>query len=262
MLASPRPQTWPFVEALGQIPARRAAERSLSCPISRPTTSTAFESRPTGFGPRAVHTGRVPSTVRSTFAGAARCFAGLVGHLPGTAWDGAGLGEWDLRSLVGHTGRAVSTVATYLQRPAAEERVPSAARYYALLRQQNVVDHSAVAERGRQAGSGLGPQPARTVHTLVEETLLALDAVTGDPLIDTFVGGMRLSAYLPTRTFELTVHSLDIAAASGLEVTLPPQALGDALHLAIDVALICGDGQTLLRALTGRRPLPNTYSIV
>ena len=81
-------------------------------------------------------------------------------------------------------------------------------------------------------------------------------------MIDTFVGGMRLSAYLPTRTFELTVHSLDIAAASGLEVTPPPQALGDALHLAIDVALICGDGHTLLRALTGRRPLPNNYSIV
>ena len=130
---------------------------------------------------------RVPSAVRSTFAGAARCFADLVGHIPATAWDGAGLGVWDLRSLVGHTGRAVSTVATYLQRPAAEERVPSAARYYALLQQQNGVDHSAVAERGRQAGSGLGPQPARTVHTLVEETLLALDAVTGDPLIDTFV---------------------------------------------------------------------------
>jgi len=44
------------------------------------------------------------------------------------------------------------------------------------------------------------------------------------------------------------VHSLDIAAASGLEVTLPPQVLGDALHLAIDGALICGDGQTLLGA--------------
>ena len=41
--------------------------------------------------------------VRETFAEAARTFVGLVRALPNDRWDGPGLGEWDLRSLVGHT---------------------------------------------------------------------------------------------------------------------------------------------------------------
>ena len=41
--------------------------------------------------------------VRETFAEAARTFVDLVRRLPHDRWDGPGLGEWDLRSLVGHT---------------------------------------------------------------------------------------------------------------------------------------------------------------
>ena len=37
-----------------------------------------------------------------------------------------------------------------------------------------------------------------------------------DPVISTIFGGMRLSDYLPTRTFELVVHGLDIARAAQL----------------------------------------------
>jgi uncharacterized protein (TIGR03083 family) len=200
--------------------------------------------------------------VRATFTAAARCFADLVQEIPATAWDGPGLGVWDLRALVGHTGRAISTVATYLQRPAAEVRVPSAAQYYALFKQQSGGDQSAVTERGRQAGAALGAEPAQAVRTLVQQTTAALDAVTGDALIETIAGGMHLSAYLPTRTFELVVHSLDIAAAIGADVTMPPAALSEALHLAVDVTLIRGDGELLLLALTGRHPLQVEFSIV
>jgi uncharacterized protein (TIGR03083 family) len=204
----------------------------------------------------------VSAPVQATFAAAANCFADLVQDIPATAWEGPGLGVWDLRALVGHTGRAVSTVATYLQRPAAEVRVPSAAHYYALFKQQGAADQSAVTERGRQAGAALGEQPAEAVRTLVQQTAAALSAATGDPVVETIAGGMRLSCYLPTRTFELTVHSLDIAAAIGVDLHLPPEALSDALHLAVDVGLILGDGHPLLRALTGRHPLQVDFSIV
>jgi hypothetical protein len=37
---------------------------------------------------------------------------------------------------------------------------------------------------------------------------------------------MRLSAWLATRTFELTVHTLDIAAVTGIAAPVTPEALG------------------------------------
>jgi hypothetical protein len=45
-----------------------------------------------------------------------------------------------------------------------------------------------------------------------------------DALIHTIGGGMRLRHYLPTRTFELVVHRLDITAATGLQTALAPEA--------------------------------------
>ena len=56
--------------------------------------------------------------VRETFAEAARTFADLVRRIPPNRWDAPGLGEWDLRSLVGHTSRSLITVETYLGQPA------------------------------------------------------------------------------------------------------------------------------------------------
>ena len=92
--------------------------------------------------------------------------------------------------------------------------------------------------------------------------MAALDAVNGDPLIVTIAGGMRVDAYLPTRIFELAVHSLDIAAAIGVPATLPAPVLADALQLAAEIVTLRGEGEGLLLSLTGRRPLPDGYSVV
>lgn len=199
---------------------------------------------------------------RRTFSDAAECYADLVDRIPGGAWADPGLGEWDLRALVGHTSRSLTTVITYLQRPAPAEMVPSAVAYYEWVTLQLGADPAGVAERGRQAGVALGQDPARTVRQLVRDTNRALDAVDGDPLIETLAGGMLLTSYLPTRTFELTVHTLDIAAACGLQVTPPARALADALQIATAVAAARGDGERLLLALTGRKPLPEGFSVV
>jgi Mycothiol maleylpyruvate isomerase N-terminal domain len=206
------------------------------------------------------HTAVVSTDVRATYESAARCFVDLVDNIPATAWDGPGLGEWDLRSLVGHTGRALGTVIAYLQRPTTDDHVGTAAAYYDLAIGQ--VDPAAIADRGRQAGLALGPEPAFAVHALLDEALAALAAVNGDPVIETIAGGMRLDAYLSTRNFELTVHTLDIAAACDVQVAVPATALRDALLLAGDVALRRGDGPAILLALTGRQALPAHYSMV
>ena len=46
------------------------------------------------------------------FGQAARAVAALVDTIPPERWDGPGLGEWDLRALVGHTSRSLLTVET------------------------------------------------------------------------------------------------------------------------------------------------------
>lgn len=198
----------------------------------------------------------------TTFASAAHSFADLVGRIPTDAWSGPGLGDWDLRSLVGHTSRSLTTVLTYLETPADREDIATPQEYYARVSPAALgLDPADVAERGRQAGRDLGDDPAAAVADLVSRALARLETVD-DPLIRVLGGlGIRLRTYLPTRTFELAVHSLDIARAVDLSLTLPDAVLEEALVLAARIAA-GGDGQTVLMAVTGRDSLPPSFSIV
>ena len=51
---------------------------------------------------------------RPLYFAAAEAFIALVERVPGDAWQRAGLGVWDVRALVGHTSRSLSTVRDYL----------------------------------------------------------------------------------------------------------------------------------------------------
>ncbi len=199
---------------------------------------------------------------RTTFLGAAAAVADLVDTIPSTAWDGPGLGVWDLRALVGHTSRALVTVVTYLGRPAAAEEVATPEAYYAVAARAGGADPAAVAERGRTAGAALGADPASAFRALIADVTAALDRAGDDDLVTTVAGGMRLLAYLPTRTFELAVHGADIAAATGLPVTIPPGVLAEAAALAARTAEEVGQGPVVLAALTGRTVLPPGFSVV
>ena len=50
--------------------------------------------------------------------------------IPEAKWDGPGLGDWDLRSLVGHASRSLITVSTYLQTTAEQEDLADPVEYY------------------------------------------------------------------------------------------------------------------------------------
>ncbi len=199
----------------------------------------------------------------STFESAARSFAGLVHRIPGDRWDGPGLGEWDLRSLVGHTSRSLITVSTYLQTSAEREDVETPQEYYAQIADYvSNTGAEAINERGRQAGRDLGDDPARAIDNLIERVLGEL-ATVGNPLIAVIGGlGIRLHTYLPTRTFELAVHSLDIARATGFSLSLPEEVLDEATVLAARIAVLTGRGDELLMAATGRAALPPSFSVV
>lgn len=190
----------------------------------------------------------------TAFLDAAEMFAGLCERIFDDQWDRPGLGEWDVRALAGHTLRAVTTVASYLAQPAPPAiACASAGEYFALARTVPGADDRAVAERGRQAGRDLGPDPVATVRAAIARTREALAAVAEqDPVVETVVGGMRLSRYLPTRTFELLAHTLDLAAATALPVDPPPAVVDAAVQTAAAAAARLGDGVAVFRHLIGR----------
>jgi hypothetical protein len=180
--------------------------------------------------------------------------------LVGDRWDEPGLGEWDIRALVGHTSRSFLTVETYLDRPAPEVHVATAADYYRATRA--AVAGPAVAQRGREAGKALGADPAGEVAQIAARVLRLLDGRDGTEIVTTIVGGMRLADYLPTRTFELTVHTADLATALGEPLDVPETAAVQALRVVSDLAVADGRAGPLLLAATGRPGLPAGFSVL
>jgi uncharacterized protein (TIGR03083 family) len=199
---------------------------------------------------------------RTVFLDAAGTVADLVGRIPGDAWDGPGLGVWDLRALVGHTARSLITVSTYLAQRADAVEVPTPEAYYVAVTRAGGADTAAVAQRGVAAGAALGDDPAAAFRSLRDDAAEALRRAADDDVVPTVAGGMRVGAYLPTRTFELVVHGADISAATGLPVAFAPAVLADAATLAARVAVELGHGPALLSALTGRAAVPPGFSMV
>ena len=196
---------------------------------------------------------------RDTYLATAAAFVEQVRGLPVEAYDGPGLGDWDLRALVGHASRSLVTVLTYLDEPAEEATIGSAAEYYLAIAG---IDAGDVTARGVAAGAAMGEDPAGFVEGLLAEVRTKLAAYDDDYVLTTIAGGMSLWAYFPTRTFELVVHGLDIARATGAPLFLPDHAVAEAVALAGNVAARTGRGPDLLLALTGRQPLPDGFSVV
>ena len=202
-------------------------------------------------------------TARECFSAAAEGFVAVVASLDRSDWDRPGLGEWTVRDLVGHTSRALSTIETYLAHPSPDVAL-RAPLDYLLAARGPFVDPAAIARRGREAGAALGDNPLAAVGDLATR-VTALVATTPDDATLTIASGrgMTLIAYLPTRTLELTVHTLDLAEAVHLD---PPAVLAAPVMASVElVASAAGrgpDASAVLLALAGRRGLPEGFSVV
>lgn len=196
------------------------------------------------------------------FSHTADAFVQLVRGIRDDQWDDPGLGEWDVRALVGHTSRALVTLLDYL---ALEEprvvTIPSAERYYALATAE-YGDPAGIVQRGVDAGASLGDDPVATLRSLTEHALEALAKQREDRIVAVRGGSILLKEYLRTRLLELVVHSLDIARATGQTVSFPPDAQRQTLLLAAGIAAETGRGEELLLALTGRGALRPGFSVV
>jgi uncharacterized protein (TIGR03083 family) len=196
---------------------------------------------------------------RRAFTDAAEWFIRTVALVDGR-WDRPGLGEWDVRALVGHTSRSFVTVETYLERPAAAVDIASATDYFRATRA--AAADPAVAARGRDAGAALGTDPAAAVTDIAARVLTLIDTRDGTELMTTIAGGMRLGDYLPTRTFELAVHTADLATALGVPPDVPATAAAQALHIVTNLAVAAGLAGPLLLCATGRPGLPAGFSVL
>ncbi|MDA8392394.1 MAG: maleylpyruvate isomerase N-terminal domain-containing protein [Actinomycetota bacterium] len=160
--------------------------------------------------------------VKETFGLAAAAFVDAVAGIRHQEWDKPGLGEWDVRSLVGHTVRAVLTIETYLATgTGACDRIDPVDYYLALLgdpsdpadAERRSALHAAVAERGRRAGADLGVDPAGYVAETARRVVALVDNTPADAPLATPAGTMALEDYLQTRILELAVHTLDLYRA-------------------------------------------------
>jgi hypothetical protein len=196
---------------------------------------------------------------REAFTDAAQWFVRTAG-LVGDNWDRPGLGEWDIRALVGHTSRSLLTVETYLARPAASVEVASPADYVRATRA--AAAGPTIAARGRDAGSALGANPVAAVADIAQRVLALVDIQAGTELLTTLAGGMRLADYLPTRTFELVVHTADLTTALGVPAAVPSTAAAQALQVITELVVADGLAGPLLLATTGRFGLPAGFSVL
>jgi hypothetical protein len=188
---------------------------------------------------------------RRAFRSAAVSFADLIARVPADRWDGPGLGDWTLRELAGHAiGSGLLQIPAVLSTPADEIARASSEDYWILAR---------AVKPGVPADD---PQALDAVGDLVGLATQALGRVEGNDLVETPAGGMRVRDWIATRTFELVVHGLDIAAAAGVELFLSPEVYAEVAAQAARTAAMAGDGPAVLRALTGRTVLPLGYSIV
>jgi len=196
---------------------------------------------------------------RRAFADAAAEFV-RTAALVGGRWQEPGLGQWDVRALVGHTSRSLLTVEAYLAQPATTVEVPSAAAYYAAT--SAMAAGPGVAERGVAAGEALGDDPAGAVADIAARVVPLVERTDSSALLTTLAGGMRLEDYLPTRTFELAVHTADLTRALGVPLDVPATAAAQALAIVADLAVADGLAGPLLLAATGRPGLPADYSVL
>lgn len=196
------------------------------------------------------------------FSRAADAFADVVRGIKIDQWETLGLGVWSVRSLVGHAARALITVGDYLELdPATQVDMETAGDYYGQI-YLVYTNPEAIAQRGVQAGIALGDHPIDRIQALTKRALDLISMQDAGRLVSLGGMGIPLDEYLKTRVFELVVHSIDIARATGQVAHFAPDLIEETASLAAGIAARKGDGELVLMALTGREQLPERFSVV
>jgi uncharacterized protein (TIGR03083 family) len=150
------------------------------------------------------------------------------------------LGDWRVAELVAHLG--ISRLADYLAGPPA----PAATIDTIGWARDCAAAASTVDERARSMTEEARPAELRT---LLRETRLAVSAALKDLdpafIVPSRIGAILIGDYLATRCVELTVHALDLAAATDADVDLDPDAAGVATRLLTGVLAANAPGKSV-----------------
>ena len=148
--------------------------------------------------------------------------------MPDDAWTNEALGVWNVRDLVGHTSRAILLVEEY----ATEGTTRS-----------GFGTPDEIAERGRQAGQALGDDPVEGADArsrIVSSN--SWNACRTTIRCTRRAACVRSRATSPTRVAELTIHTIDVANALGVDADPPPECVRATLYVLADYAVRAGTG--------------------
>ncbi|MBG6216850.1 uncharacterized protein (TIGR03083 family) [Arthrobacter sp. CAN_A6] len=196
------------------------------------------------------------------FTDASAAFVGVVRQVLSADWERPALGTWSVRSLVGHTARALTTVEEYLALGEPDSPTVGSAEEYFSTFITGATDPGQVALRGVEAGERLGADPLVAILAARERALAVLAVQRPGRIIAVRGAALPLGEYLRTRVFELVVHSLDITRAINADADIPRAPLAGSVLLAASIASATGSGEVLLAALTGRGRLPSGFSVI
>ena len=141
---------------------------------------------------------------------------------------------------------------------------PAATAYFTAALDQPGI-HAEVAGPSTGPGRRTGPASRDGPVGPGRRVLARVEATPDDAVLGTFVGGITLVDYLPSRVVELVVHTLDLTDVSGLPpVVGHPRGRRHARHAGPGGGGPAGHGGPgrLVRAMAGRAPLPGGYNVL
>ena len=199
--------------------------------------------------------------IRETYLEAGDYFVSVVDSIEIDLFDAPALGEWCVRDLVGHTYRSFTTVLSYSAVPSNKVDFERPVDYFLRLLSSDV-NHGHIAERGRAAGLEIIEDPKMMVRGFAMYVKNKLEELSDDHIMGTLTGGMRLIDYLPTRTFELIIHTMDLIKALGVESSPPRRGMETTLQMIGQLAVNRGYAQDLILSSTGRDGLARGFTVL
>ena len=196
------------------------------------------------------------------FRSASEWFLTVAGMVTPDQWAGSGLGEWNVLELAAHASRAYLTIEQYLQ-PAGHIDVDSAAEYFRQAIPGPEVNAD-IAQRGRDEVGLLGEDPVGEFRSRADRAYRVVEQAPVGAVCVTRGGTLSLADFLATRVVELTIHTLDLTVALGLDdpaLAEPPEPASRVSLIVLAALAAQPSSGVLLRALTGRVPLPTGYSV-
>jgi len=194
--------------------------------------------------------------VRAAFSSSARDFTSVVSQISerGVDWNTQLPSGWTLRTVVGHTSRALRTPGRYLETGAGRDidTVHPFDYFRGMTSDYSKVE--AIVRRAEQSGADLGNDLAASVSDLASSAIASVGAAADDAPVATPSGVMSLLSYLPSRIFVLTTDTADLASTFGLDHEACEACANLALMMSVGIAVEAADAVDALTVLVSSTP--------